>query len=193
MRKGGRLVVNVDSLTSSKDDGYDKELKRCIYADLVLQIRELNCGLKFRDEICWYKMTGTNRKPAYGSYRSCSSPLIRRVSEYVIIWSKEEWKLENITGIGSDLTAKEYEKFTSSMWEIHPKTRKMAGHPACFPEELAKRIIKLYCFPGDLVLDPFNGIGTTTYMAHKLNRRYTGIDNNPNFCAQAEKRMGEKE
>jgi len=81
LREGGRLVINVDALTPPKDDGADFEKKRCIYADLVQQIRELDCGLKFRDEIVWYKSNGSGRRSAYGSYRSCSSPLLRRLNE----------------------------------------------------------------------------------------------------------------
>ena len=191
LRTGGRLVINVDALTSPKDDGADLEKKRCIYADLVQQIRELECGLKFRDEIVWYKSTGSRRRSAYGSYRSCSSPLLRRMSEYVLIWSKDDWRLSNVTGFESDLTAREFELWTRNVWEIHPVTRTRSGHPALYPEELAKRIIKLYTYPGDLVLDPFVGSGTTCAVAARLKRKFCGIDNNPDYCKYSRKRIEE--
>lgn len=57
------------------------------------------------------------------------------------------------------------------------------GHPAMFPEELALRIIKLFSFAGDVVLDPFNGAGTTTAVAQRLGRRFVGIDISPEYCA----------
>ena len=190
LRKGGRLIINVDSLTNPKDDGNTKEMKRCIYADLVLQIRELKCGLKFRDEICWYKSNGSGRNPSNGSRRSCSSPILRFKKEYILIWSKKDWELNNITKYPSDLTFEEFEKWTYNVWDIHPVTRKpkKLKHPCCYPEELVKRLIKLYSYPGDLILDPFNGSGTTTAVADRLFRRYIGIDNNPDYCNYANER-----
>lgn len=63
------------------------------------------------------------------------------------------------------------------------------GHPAMFPEELALRIIKLFSFAGDVVLDPFNGAGTTTAVAQRLGRRFVGIDISPEYCAVARNRL----
>ena len=58
-----------------------------------------------------------------------------------------------------------------------------------FPEELAERVIKLFCFKGDIVLDPFNGVGTTTAVAQKHGRRFVGIDISQEYCNIAQKRL----
>ena len=111
------------------------------------------------------------------------------MSEYVLIWSKDDWRLSNVTGFESDLTAREFERWTRNVWEIHPVTRTKSNHPALYPEELAKRIIKLYTYPGDLVLDPFVGSGTTCAVASKFKRKFCGIDNNPDYCKYSRKRI----
>jgi site-specific DNA-methyltransferase (adenine-specific) len=56
------------------------------------------------------------------------------------------------------------------------------GHPAMFPEELPKRLMKLFSYQGDIVLDPFNGAGTTSLVAWKLGRRFIGIDISEEYC-----------
>jgi len=110
-------------------------------------------------------------------------------NEYILIWSKNDWRLSNLTGFESDLTAREFERWTRNVWEIHPVTRTKSNHPAQYPEELAKRIIKLYTYPGDLVLDPFAGSGTTCAVAVRLNRKFCGIDNNPDYCKYSRQRI----
>ncbi|MCX6348101.1 MAG: site-specific DNA-methyltransferase, partial [Candidatus Aureabacteria bacterium] len=67
---------------------------------------------------------------------------------------------------------------------------KKFNHPAMFPEELAARVIKLFSYRDDIILDPFNGVGTTTLVAKKLGRRYVGIDISPEYCKKAEERIG---
>jgi len=66
-------------------------------------------------------------------------------------------------------------------------------HPAMFPEELARRVIKLFSFENDVVLDPFNGVGTTTKVAKELNRRYLGIDISKEYTEKAKERLKELE
>jgi len=58
-----------------------------------------------------------------------------------------------------------------------------------FPEALAERVIKLFSYRGDVVLDPFNGAGTTTAVASRLGRRFLGIDISPEYCATARSRL----
>ena len=64
-------------------------------------------------------------------------------------------------------------------------------HPAMFPEELVTRALKLFSFEGDVVLDPFNGAGTTCVAAKKNSRRFLGIDISKKYCDIAEKRVKE--
>ena len=63
------------------------------------------------------------------------------------------------------------------------------NHPAMFPEELVYRCLKLFSYKNDVVLDPFNGVGTTTLVAHQLERKYIGIDISESYCKTAQERI----
>jgi DNA modification methylase len=91
-----------------------------------------------------------------------------------------------------DITADEFKKWVVARWPVAPERRmKEYDHPAMFPEELVRRALKLFSYEGDVVLDPFNGTGTTCVVAKKLNRVYLGIDISEKYCAIAERRLGE--
>lgn len=170
---GGRLAINIDATTNVKEQR-DKEYVRCIYAHLYNIMRDLD--FNFRTEICWYKQNAVGKKTAWGSYMSPSNPTIRRNHEYILVWSKDQWRMDGDTDM-IDITKDEFHKYTLSLWAIVPETRKLIGHPAPFPEELAYRMIKLFTYRNDLVLDIFNGTGTTTAVAARCGRRWCGIDN----------------
>jgi len=174
LRPGGRLVINIDSIANHDEDKVN-EYFRPIYADLVNQMKKIP-DMNFRCDICWYKHQVVGRATAWGSYMSCSCPIIRRNHEYLLVWSKGDWSLSG-NAEESDMTDEEFQQWTMSMWSIVPETKKRAGHPAPFPEELAKRVIKIYTYRDDLVLDPFSGTGTTACMAAAHKRRFIGIDN----------------
>ena len=157
---------------------------------MIYKVRELKCGLIYKDEICWYKKSHGGRITAWGSYLQCSNPNIRRDHEYIIIWQKGKNRLENITGISSDLTKKDWNKCIYSTWEIQPETGKSKDHKNCYPEELVRRLLLLYSYPQDLIVDPFNGLGTTTTVCAKHNRRWIGIDIHPGYCRKAVGRTG---
>jgi len=184
-KHGGRCAINIDAMTNRQDDK-DQEYVRCIYAHLYNLMTEI--GWKFRTEICWLKQNAIGKQTAFGSWASCSNPNIRRNHEYIIIFSKGDWKLEGDSEL-SDMTKEEFCEYTLSTWFISPETRKIAGHPASFPEELVKRLVKLFSYRGDIVLDPFNGTGTTTYVAKKLARKYIGIDISEDYCSFAKERI----
>lgn len=93
----------------------------------------------------------------------------------------------------ADISADEFKKWVVGKWSIAPERRmKEFGHPAMFPEELVERVIKLFSFKSDIVLDPFNGVGTTTLVAHRFNRRYLGIDISESYCNTAVDRIREQ-
>ena len=184
-RHGGRCAINIDAMTNRQEDK-DQEYVRCVYAHIYNLMTEI--GWKFRTEICWLKQNAIGKKTAFGSWDSCSNPNIRRNHEYIILFSKGDWKLEGDSEL-SDMTKEEFCEYTLSTWFIPPETRKMANHPATFPEELVKRLVKLFSYRGDLILDPFNGTGTTTYVAKKLARDYIGIDISEKYCQFAEERI----
>lgn len=181
---GGRIAINIDAITNREDDK-DQEYVRAIYPHLYNVMKKI--GWKFRTEICWSKQNAVGRATAWGSYKSASNPCLRRNHEYVLVWSKDDWKLESEEK--SDMTKEEFELYTLSTWHVQPQTRKMAGHPAAFPEELAKRVIKLFSFPGQTILDPFSGTGTTAKVAYIWNRNYIGIDNSEDYCNFARERI----
>jgi len=181
---GGRCAINIDAMTNRQDD-VDQEYVRCIYAHVYNFM--IKIGWKFRTEICWIKSEAVGKKTAWGSWKSASNPIIRRNHEYLIFFSKDKWKLDS--DVKSDLTRSQFEKYTLSTWDIKPETRKLSSHPCPFPQELAKRVIKLFSFPQQTVLDPFNGTGTTCYMAHMYNRNYIGIDNSEIYCKYARNRI----
>jgi len=182
---GGRLAINIDAMTNRQEDS-DVEYIRPIYGDLVNIGREI--GLNFRAEFCWYKQNVVGRKTAWGSYQSCSNPICRRNHEYVLVWSKGSWKLEGDSEL-SDMTAKEFQDWSMSTWFIQPETRNHNNHPAPFPEELVNRIVKLYTYRGNVVVDPFMGTGTTGFVCKMIERDYIGIDNSKSDVEYAKKRI----
>jgi len=180
-REGGRCIINIDSVTNRQEDR-DQEYIRCIYAHLYNMMKEI--GWKYRAEICWYKQNAAGKKTGWGSYMACSSPIIRRNHEYILIWSKNDWRLDGDMEL-SDMTKKEFCDYVLSTWFITPETKRTSGHPAPFPEKLAHRLIKLFSYREDVVLDPFNGSGTTTAVAASLARKWIGIDNSQTYVDYA--------
>ena len=81
--------------------------------------------------------------------------------------------------------------FTKSIWSFPATSAKKIGHPAPFPEELPRRLIHLYSFEGDVILDPFMGSGQTAIAAVKSKRSYVGYDIDEKYCELAEKRIRE--
>lgn len=196
LRTGGRLVINIDAMTNRQDDKGETYI-RDIRTDLTLSLRSM--GFKFFGEHIWYKSNKdpsfnggqfNGKKTAWGSYMMPSLPAVRRNHEYILVFSKEQFKLEkDENSLDSDITDKEFQTFIASTWSMQPETRNMGNHPVPFPEELANRVIKLYSYPNDLIIDPFNGTGTTTYVASMLKRRYIGIDMDKGYCDYAKRRI----
>lgn len=180
----GRCIINIDSVTNRQEDN-DQEYIRAIYPHLYDIMKRI--GWKFRTEICWVKSEAVGKKTAWGSYMSPSNPTIRRNHEYLLVWSKGDWKLESEEK--PDITKKEFELWTLSTWSVMPETRNPLKHPAPFSEDLAKRAIKLFSFPKQTVLDPFVGTGTTAYVSYINNRDYVGIDNCKEYCDFARNRI----
>ena len=182
---GGRCVINVDAIKRHKSD-ITKEYRSCMYAHIHNMM--VSIGWLFRDEICWSKQNISGKKSSWGSWMSCSNPCTLRNHEYVIIFCKDGWKLEGDME-KSDMTREEFVSYTMSTWSIQPDSRGLANHPAIFPEELAKRVIKLYSYRDNIILDPFSGSGTVPYVAKLYGRKYIGIDIDPDYCKFSEERI----
>ena len=120
---------------------------------------------------------------------SPSSPYLNYPFEFIEVFSKK-----TIKHVGDknniDITKEEFIKYVNGHWTIAPETRmKEYNHPAMFPEELVKRCLKLFSYKNDIILDPFNGVGTTTLVAHQLGRKYIGIDISESYCQIARERI----
>jgi site-specific DNA-methyltransferase (adenine-specific) len=188
LKSGGRMVINVDAVTNTQDDKDDSYI-RCVYADFYSIAKEV--GFKFRCELLWCKQNSPGSGTAWGSYLSSSSPCIRRNHEYLLVFSKDKWRLDGDPEL-SDMTKEEFHKYTLSVWnDITPETSKKSGHPAPFPVELCKRIIKLYSYREDTVLDPFSGSGSCPLASRILHRNYIGIDICKEYCDYAINRIKE--
>lgn len=174
---GGRLVVNVANL------GRKPYIR---LNDMIAQNLE-NHGFLGRAEIIWVKAEGASGNVAWGSWNSASNPVIRDVHEYLLVFCKEYYGRPD-KGT-STMTSEQFMESTLSIWKVRPESAKRIGHPAPFPVELAERVINLYSFKEDVILDPFVGSGTTCVAAKQLGRRYIGIDNHLPYVEAARTRL----
>jgi DNA modification methylase len=151
----------------------------------------MNKKMIWKGEILWEKNNYNCKYTAWGSWKSPSNPYLKYTWEFLEIFCKGALKKDGI-GDNADISGDEFKKWVYAKWSIAPeRNMKKYDHPAMFPEELVDRTLKLFSFKGDVVLDPFNGVGTTTAVAKQLNRRYLGIDNSKEYCLKAEKRLKE--
>lgn len=180
LRPGGRLCVNIANIGRSP------------YLPLTSYFFNRICELGFlpRGQIIWNKSASVGNSTAWGSWQSASNPTLRDIHEYILIFSKSTNQLKQAKDSDlSDITRDEFLEFTKSIWNFQTEKPKRVGHPAPFPEELVYRLIKLYSYPGDLVVDPFLGSGTTCKVAKDNNRKYFGFDINPNYVEVAKERL----
>lgn len=179
LKPGGRYVINLANL------GRKPYLPFHAY---TYQIQS-KIGFLPMGEIIWLKGKGANSSCAWGSWRSAKAPRLRDLHEYLLVFAKEAFAKPE-KGV-SDLSAEDFMQASLSVWEIPPVSAKKIGHPAPFPVALAERVIKFYSYVGDVVLDPFNGSGTTCVAAKKLQRHYVGVDKVATYCQLAERRLQE--
>ena len=177
LKYGGRIIVNIQPLFSDYIPSHHLISKYFMDKKMI-----------WKGEILWEKNNYNCKYTAWGSWKSPSSPYLKYTWEFLEIFSKGDLKhpgkKENI-----DITDEEFKKFVIAKWSIAPERKmKKYGHPAMFPEKLVEQALKLFSFQNDVVLDPFNGVGTTTAIAKKLNRRYLGIDISAKYCDVAKKR-----
>ena len=177
LKPGGRYVINIANLGR----------KPYIPLHAYFYARHVELGFLPAGEIIWRKAKGASGNCAWGSWLSAKAPRLRDIHEYLLVFAKDSFsRFENGT---SDIDRDEFMESTLSVWEIPPESAKKVGHPAPFPVELAERVIRLFSFLGDIVLDPFNGSGTTCVAAKQNGRRYIGYDIDPSYCQLAERRL----
>jgi len=176
---GGRACVNVANL------GRRPYLP---LSDFISQIL-IEIGFQMRGEIIWNKGAGAGVSMAWGSWQSASNPVLRDVHEYILVFSKGSFSRPKTESKENTISKEQFMEWTKSVWTMNPESAKKVGHPAPFPIELPYRLIQLYTFKGDVILDPFMGSGTTAIAALKSERKYIGYDNDPAYIKLAEERI----
>lgn len=176
-RPGGRLALNVPLDTTL--GGYRPTWPQACHAATC-------AGWEFQHTIIWNE-GNVNKSVARGSVDSPAAPRIIAPVEIVGVFSKGEWSRKSTTP--PDLTHDEWLEWTNGLWTFPGESRAWEGHPAPFPAELPRRLIKLLSFPGDTVLDPFVGSGTSAVVATKLGRRVYGYDISETYVESARRRV----
>ena len=178
LEPGGRIAVNVANL--------GRKPYRSLSADVIAILQD-RLRLLLRGEVVWVKARGAAGSFAWGSFRQPSNPVLRDLSERVIIASKG--RFDRGRPADSTLTKDEFMEATTDVWELPTESARRVGHPAPFPVELPQRLIELYSYPDDLVLDPFMGSGSTAVAAVRTGRRYVGYDTEADYTVAAEARV----
>ncbi len=188
LEPGGRIAVNVANL--------GRKPYRSLSSD-VIRILQDDLHLLLRGEVIWQKGEGATGSVAWGSFRRAANPVLRDVTERVIIASKGRFDRARPTkqrvkdGLPHEntVTTDEFMEATLDLWRIDPERATRVNHPAPFPVELPRRLIDLYTYQDDVVLDPFVGSGTTLVAALRAGRRGIGFDLDDNYLAIARERL----
>jgi DNA modification methylase len=191
LEPGGRIAVNVANL--------GRRPYRSLSAD-VIGILQDDLRLLLRGEIIWVKQRGSSGSCAWGSFQRAGNPVLRDLTERVIIASKGRFdralppreRAERQLPSLSSMTRDDFMENTLDLWDIPAESATRVGHPAPFPVELPARLIELYTYRGDLVVDPFCGSGTTAVAALRSGRHFAGYDLDPSYVALAEERVEEE-
>lgn len=170
-RPGGRACINIP-LDSNKGG------KRAVYADYVRIFRD--AGWQYQTTIVWNEQN-ISRRTAWGSWMSPAAPFVTAPVEMIPVFHKGDWRRPR-RGRESDITRDEFLSWTLGVWEFPGENPSKVGHPAPFPVELPRRLIKLYSYTDDVILDPFLGSGTTAVAAKMLGRRCVGVDVDETYC-----------
>ncbi len=175
---GGRACVNIANVG------------RKPYIPLNAHISQLmiDIGFLMRGEIIWDKAASVGSSTAWGSWMSASNPTLRDVHEYILVFGKGDYKRSK-TDRPSTIQRDEFLEFTKSVWTFPTESARRVGHPAPFPVELPYRLIQLYTFEGEVILDPFIGSGSTAVAAKQAARHFVGYEINPEYAAQAQARL----
>jgi site-specific DNA-methyltransferase (adenine-specific) len=178
---GGRMCINIANLGR----------KPYIPLHAYIVNRVIALGFLMRGEIIWNKAASASPSTAWGSWRSAGNPTLRDVHEYILVFCKGTFKRQNPQERPSTISRDEFLEYNKSIWTFPAEPARKVGHPAPFPVELPRRLIQLYTFEGELVLDPFMGSGQTAIAARKSNRRYVGYEIDETYVKLAEQRIAD--
>jgi DNA modification methylase len=188
LEPGGRIAVNVANL--------GRKPYRSLSSDVIWILQD-RLGLLLRGELIWLKSRGASGNCAWGSFQRPTNPVLRDLSERVIIASKGRFDRalsaaqRRAKGFPHEASGfrDDFMDVTTDIWEFPPESASRVGHPAPFPVELPKGLIHLYTYRGDLVLDPFMGSGTTAIAAIQTERHYAGYDTDQHYVDGAKRRV----
>ena len=191
LEPGGRIAVNVANL--------GRRPYRSLSADVIAILQD-KLRLLLRGEVVWQKARGAAGSCAWGSFQRPANPVLRDLTERVVVASKGRFdravpaRDRERRGLPSESSvwADEFMEATTDVWEIPSESATRVGHPAPFPVELPERLIHLYTYRGDLVLDPFMGSGSTAVAAVRTGRHYVGYDTDEAYVAAAKARVEEE-
>jgi site-specific DNA-methyltransferase (adenine-specific) len=178
---GGRACVNIANLGR----------KPYIPLNAFISLMMVEIGFLMRGEIIWDKGSSAGSSTAWGSWCSATNPTLRDVHEYILVFSKGQFKRQK-NGRESTIERDDFLELTKSIWQFPTESASRVGHPAPFPVELPRRLIELYTFEGDMILDPFMGSGTTAIAALETGRHYLGFELDEKYVNLAQQRLQER-
>jgi len=176
---GGRACINIANL--------GRKPYIPLHAFIVKDMLDL--GFLMRGEIIWNKASTASPSTAWGSWLSAANPTLRDIHEYILVFSKGTFSRKNNSKRKNTISKEEFLDFTKSVWTFPAESARKVGHPAPFPVELPYRLIQLYTFEREVVLDPFIGSGQAAIAAIKTKRHYVGYDVDEDYVKLAEKRI----
>lgn len=177
---GGRVCINIANI------GRKPYIPLTMYVNQIM----LDLGFLMRGEIIWDKSASSGVSMAWGSYKSASNPVLRDTHEYILVFSKGEFKRDRKGKVDS-ISKENFMQWSKSIWHFNAVSAKKIGHPAPFPIELPKRLIEFYSFENDIILDPFIGSGTSALAALSLKRKFIGYEINEDYIKLANSRINE--
>jgi site-specific DNA-methyltransferase (adenine-specific) len=191
LEPGGRMAINVANL--------GRKPYRSLSADVITILQD-RLGLLLRGEIVWQKGQGAAGSCAWGSFQSAQNPVLRDITERVVIASKGRFdralsrRERQKQGFPSEVSIfkDEFMEATLDVWDIPTESATRVGHPAPFPVELPKRLIELYTYRDDVILDPFAGSGSTAVAALRTDRHYIGFEIDSSYIEIANRRVDEE-
>ena len=190
LEPGGRIGVNVANL--------GRRPFRSLAGDVTDILQGL--GLLLRGEVVWWKGRAAGGSCAWGTFQRPANPVLRDVTERIVVAGKGRFdravgaRQRGQAGLPSVATISrdEFLEATTDLWEIPPESATRVGHPAPFPVELPRRVIELYTYEGDVVLDPFLGSGSTAVAALRTGRHFVGFDTDAAYVQRALARVAEE-
>ncbi len=176
---GGRACINIANL--------GRKPYIPLHAFIIRDMLAL--GFYMRGEIIWDKAASAAASTAWGSWRSAANPTLRDVHEYILVFSKDSFRRQPPSPQANTISREQFLEYTKSLWTFPAESARKVGHPAPFPIELPSRLIQLYSFANDVVLDPFMGSGQTALAALKAGRLYVGYELDSEYVELASRRL----